>query len=277
MKIGRQIVIVLLLAIGGGTIYAQPMDTRINKYLYDFGQIGTIDGPLLDISDFTAKLEQKHSPGNTIRFSKLLFNRTRQEFFRRYTQYATFSETLSNGKYNCLTGTALYALLLHHFGIDYTIIETNYHIFLLANTDDGQVLFEATDPINGFITDAKEISQRIEIYKRNTPQGLPEDGKKYYTFMTELYQPVSLRELQGLLHYNVSTEAYNNQNFSSAINHLDKALDLYNSPRIAEFTTVLMRAIVQSKFDVPSKELYISQLKSIRKKLPVMASSNNQF
>jgi hypothetical protein len=274
MKIVRQIGILLLLSIGAGTVYAQPMDAPINKYINDFSRIGPIEGPSLDISDFTSKLEQKHSPGNTIKFCKLLFNRTRQEFFRRYTQYATFSETLNKGKYNCLTGTALYALLLHHFDIDYTIIETNYHIFLLANTDDGQVLFEATDPIDGFVTDAKQISQRIEIYKRNTPQGLPEDGKRYYTFMTELYQPVTLRELQGLLHYNVSTEAYNNQNFSSAINHLDEALDLYNSPRIGEFTTVLMRAIVQSKIDAPSKELYISQLKSIRKKLPVMASSN---
>ena len=276
MKIVRQLVIVLLLTLGGGAIYAQPMDTPLNKFIYDFSQVGTINGPLLDISEFTTKLKQKNTPGNTTKFCKLLFNRTRQEFFRRYTQYATFGETLNKGKYNCLTGTALYALLLDHFGIDFTIIETNYHIFLLADTDDGQVLFEATDPVDGFVTDAKQISQRIEIYKRNTPQGLPDDGKKYYTFMTELYQPVGLRELQGLLHYNVSTEAYNNQNFSSAINHLDKALDLYNSPRIVEFTSVLMRAIVQSKIDEPSKELYISQLKSIRKKLPVMASRNYQ-
>jgi hypothetical protein len=166
--------------------------------------------------------------------------------------------------------------LLDYFGIDYTIIETNYHIFLLAETDEGQALFEATDPIDGFVTDSKQIARRIQQYKRNTPQNLPEAGKKYYTFMTELYQPVGLPELRGLLHYNISTEAYNNQNFGSSIHHLDRALNLYSSSRISEFSTVLIRAVLQSAADETMKDLYIRQLKSIRKKLPVMASRNYQ-
>jgi hypothetical protein len=256
-------------------LHAQPMDGKtLDRYIHDFSQVGTVEKTSFDISEFTNKLNQKESSG--IKFCRLLFNKTRQEFFRRYTQYATFSETLNKGRYNCLTGTALYALLLDHFGIDYTIIETNYHIFLLAQTDDGQVLFEATDPIDGFVTDSKQIAQRLQQYKRNTPQGLPVDGKRYYAFMTELYQPVGLPELLGLLHYNVSIEAYNNQNFGSSIDHLDRALNLYNSSRIAEFSTVLLRAILQSTADEPTKELYLRQLKSIRKKLPVMASRNYQ-
>ena len=36
MKIVRQLVIVLLLTLGGGAIYAQPMDTPLNKFIYDF-------------------------------------------------------------------------------------------------------------------------------------------------------------------------------------------------------------------------------------------------
>lgn len=277
MKFVWYIAFLSLLVFWGEVLYAQPMDGKtLDRYIHDFSHVGTVEGASFDISDFTNKLNQKETSGNSVKFCRLLFNRTRQEFFRRYTQYATFSETLDRGRYNCLTGTALYALLLGHFGIDYTIIETNYHIFLLAETDDGQVLFEATDPIDGFVTDSKQIARRIEHYKRNTPQELPADGKRYYTFMTELYQPVGLPELRGLLHYNVSTEAYNNQNFASAIDHLDRALDLYNSPRIAEFSTVLLRAILQSTVDGPTKDLYIRQLKSIRKKLPVMASRNSK-
>lgn len=266
--------IAFFLLLGWGVeIYAQPMDREtLNRYIKDFSQVGSADALEFDISSFTDRLKQKESPRNTARFCKLLFNRTHQEFLRRYSQFASFSETLNKGKYNCLTGTALYALLLNHFGIDYTIIETNYHIFLLAETDDGQVLFEATDPINGFVTDAKEIARRIDHYKKNIPQGAPLDGKRYYTYTSELFQPVGLGELRGLLHYNVSTHAYNNQDFQVAIDHLDRALDLYSSPRVAEFSTVLLGAVIQSRVDDATKGSYIHQLKGILKKLPVMAS-----
>lgn len=274
MKFLRHMAILSFLALWGKMVCAQPIDSqKLDQYIHDFSQIGRPDKTSFDISGFTAKLSQKESE-NDIKFCRLLFNKTRQEFLRRYTPYATFGETLNKGKYNCLTGTALYALLLDHFKIDYTIIETNYHIFLLAETDDGQILFEATDPIDGFVTDAKQIAVRIEQYKKNMPQRVTADGKRYYTFTTEMYQSVSLPELRGLLHYNASTDAYNNQDFRSAIDHLDRALDLYTSSRIAEFSTVLLGAVLQSPLDELTKDLYVSQLKNIRKKLPVMASRN---
>jgi hypothetical protein len=122
------------------------------------------------------------------------------------------------------------------------------------------------------VTDPKEIDRRIDQYKKNIPQGAPLDGKRYYMFTSELYQPVALSELRGLLHYNVSTNAYNHQDFESAIEHLDRALDLYSSPRVAEFSTVLLGAILQSPIDAPTKDRYINQLKAIRKKIPVIAS-----
>lgn len=273
MKYISQAVALILLFIWGAETYAQPMDREtLNRYIKDFSQIGADDAFEFDISIFTNKLTQKELPRKTARFCRVLFNRTHQEFFRRYSQFASFSETLNKGKYNCLTGTALYALLLNHFEINYTIIETNYHIFLLADTNDGQVLFEATDPINGFVTDAKEIARRIDHYKKNIPQGAPLDGKRYYTYTSELFQPVGLGELRGLLHYNVSTNAYNNQDFRVAIDHLDRALDLYSSPRLAEFSTVLLGAVIQSNVDDATKGRYIHQIKGIIKKLPVMAS-----
>ena len=273
MKLICHVTALYLFASWGMDVYAQPMDREtLNCYINDFSRVGSDDSNIFDISSFADNLKQKESPRNTARFCRFLFDRTHQEFFRRYSQFASFSETLNKGKYNCLTGTALYALLLSHFDIAYTIIETNYHIFLMVETVDGQVLFEATDPIDGFVTDAKEISRRIDQYKKNIPQGAALDGKRYYMFTSALYQPVALSELRGLLHYNVSTNAYNNQNFESAIVHLERALDLYSSPRVAEFSTVLLGAVLQSRLDGPTKERYINQLKGIRKRLPVMAS-----
>ena len=250
---------------------------NLDQYIRDFSQVDDGDARVLDISKFIDRLDQKGQEKNTLKFCRTLFQKTRQEFFRDYTQYATFSETLTKGKYNCLTGTALYAILLDHFDFKYTIIETNYHIFLLAYTPEGKVLFEATDPVNGFVSNPDEIEKRIQQYKQNTIQPNAGTNKKYYEYNVNLYQQVSVHQMSGLLHYNLSIEAYNQQNFKEAIEHLDKALALYSSPRITEFSAILLLSVMESNLDESVKENYLKRIQAIRKKqLPVMASRTSQ-
>lgn len=250
----------------------------VDQYLRD---LGDVDGSAIqtqEFSKFIGRLDQKGEAKNSVKFCRTLFFKTRQQFLRDYTQYASFGETLSKGKYNCLTGTALYALVLEHFNFEYTIIETNYHIFLLAATDEGQVLFEATDPLHGFVTNREEIEKRIDQYKQNIIQPTAGGKKKYYEYNVSLYQQVSLHQMSGLLHYNLSIEAYNQQNFQEAINHLDKALALYSSPRITEFSAILLLTVLESKLDESVKENYLKRIQTIRKKqMPVMASRTQSY
>jgi len=250
----------------------------LDQYMRDFAAVDGSGIQTQEFSKFIERLDQKGEAKNTLKFCRTLFYKTRQEFLRDYTQYASFGETLGKGKYNCLTGTALYAMLLEHFNFEYTIIETNYHIFLLATTDEGEALFEATDPLHGFVTNRQEIEKRIEQYKQNIIQPAAGGKKKYYEYNVNLYQQVSLHEMSGLLHYNFSIEAYNQQNFQEAIHHLDKALDLYSSPRITEFSAILLLSVLESKLDESVKEGYLKRIQAIRKKqLPVMASRSQSY
>jgi hypothetical protein len=242
-----------------------------NRYLAIFSQVDGRSLPTPNISEFVDRLDQKDK--NTIKFCRTLFHKTRHDFLRRYDQYASFRSMLTKGTYNCLTGTALYALLLDHFGIDYSIIETNYHIFLIASTAEGKVLFEATDPIHGFVSNAAEIDKRIAFYKQNTLQASTDDDKQYYEYTVNLYNPVTLDQLKGLLHYNISTEAYNQQNFQGAIDHLGMALDLYHSPRLREFSSVLLLAIMESNVPPEARQNYLKQIQAIRKKQVAMTAS----
>jgi tetratricopeptide (TPR) repeat protein len=254
-------------------------DKGLDQYLGDFSEVDGSEIRAQDFLKFVERLDDKGEEKNTLKFCRTLFQKTRQEFLRSYTQYASFGETLSKGKYNCLTGTALYAMLLERFNIRYTIIETNYHIFLLADTDEGRALFEATDPLHGFVTNPDEIEKRIQQYKQNVIQPPAAGGnKKYYEYNVSLYQQVSLDQMSGLLHYNLSIESYNQQDFKEAINHLDKAMALYSSPRIAEFSAILLLSVLESKLDESVKESYLKRIQAIRKKqLPVMASRSQSY
>src|SRR5688572_26851974 len=269
--IGCILVMMPFLVCGQDRVIAES-PKKLDQYINDFSMVDGINSNPQNISKFLERLDQKGEAKNTLKFCRTLFYKTRQEFLRDYTQYASFGETLGKGKYNCLTGTALYAMLLEHFNFEYTIIETNYHIFLLATTDEGQALFEATDPLHGFVTNRQEIEKRIEQYKQNIIQPAAGGKKKYYEYNVNLYQQVSLHQMSGLLHYNFSIEAYNQQNFQEAIHHLDKALDLYSSPRITEFSAILLLSILESKLDESVKENYLKRIQAIRKQLPLMAS-----
>jgi hypothetical protein len=172
---------------------------------------------------FLNKLEKKQS---TIKrqsdFVHYLFTKTHQQYLKKYEAYTPISNLFNDGTYNCLTGTILYALILNHFNIPHQIIETNYHIFILAKTKEGEILLEATDPLNGFVVNPNEIESRIKTYKTNLVYGAS-SKMNYYQFNFELFNAVSLKELQGLLYYNKAVDAYNHKNLQESVQFLKKA------------------------------------------------------
>jgi len=235
--------------------------------------------PSEKFTTFVTRLESKRANfEQDVDFLNYLFVKAHQRLLRNFTDYVSFRQTLTDGTYNCLTGTTLYALLLDHFGFEYNIIETNYHIFLIANTATGRVLFEATDPINGFVVKEAEINSRISTYKQNALTKTNSAKKTYYQFNFELYNDVSLLEMSGLLHYNLAIVAYNKHQLALAIDHLDKAIELYQSPRTEEFTRIVLLSVVESRLDIAIKENYVRQIQSLRKrKLAVTTASSQSF
>jgi hypothetical protein len=254
-------------------VYRESGDVFLNHYLVLYGANNANSNPEAsnEFFKFVDKLEAKQSSfKKESAFLEYLFLKTHQKFLKNYVTYVPFQQLFVNGDYNCLTGTALYALLLHHFGFDYKIIETNYHIFLIAETREGRVLFEATDPAQGFIKDFKAIESRINLYRRDEIQNTSVAHKTYYKFTFHLFNDVGLDELRGLMHYNEAIEFFNDHDFSSAIAALEKTMTLYRSQRIEEFSKVVLYSIVESNLNDHQKEEYIRRIQSLRKKsMPV--------
>ena len=267
--------LVPLFALGQEVDYTANPRTKIEYYLGAYNQADGSSSYSAQVLSFVEKLDRKRSSfSKTEEFLEYIFAKTHQRFLKHYTEYASFGETLNHGTYNCLTGTALYALILDHFDLDYQVIETNYHIFLLTNTGEGRVLFETTDPINGFVSDSQEIQRRINYYKENRIQQV-ESSKTYYHYKVDLYNVVNLDQMLGLLHYNLSIVAYNQQNLPAAIQHLSKAMELHNSPRIEEFSKIILLSVIESNLEASVKEKCLEHIQSLRKKQLVVTASTN--
>lgn len=226
-------------------------------------------------NDFLKKLENKHgSIKNESDFIRYVFTKTHQQYLKRYEASASISTLFNKGSYNCLTGTILYTLILNHFQITHQVIETNYHIFILAETKQGRILLEATDPVDGFAATSDDIEKRITAYKENTVQA-SNSKVSYHQFNFQLFNPVSIEELRGLLYYNKAVESYNHRNLQESVRFLTMAHGLYSSSRINEFSQILLLALQRSTLENQLRTQYIKAVLSIRQDLlPIVASLN---
>lgn len=198
-------------------------------------------------------------------FVRFIFRKTHQKFLKRYETYATFGMLFNRGNYNCLTGTALYAVILDHFQIQHTIIETNYHIFILAQTQEGRILLEATDPMNGYVDNEQNIEEKLAVYRKNSIQEKAPDHGTQYAFTFNLWEVVSIQEIKGLLYFNQAVKTYNENQYAKSIQYLEMASTHHPSKRIQEFTAVVMLAVANSEISLEAKEPLIRQLRNIRR------------
>lgn len=236
-------------------------------YLKSFLSVDlSVESSASSLNEFLKKLEKKKiSIKNEKEFLRYVFAKTHQVYLKQFVGYAQFNTLFSDGSYNCLTGTILYTLILNHFNLKHEVIETNYHIFILAETSQGNILLEVTDPYHGFVDSSYEIEVRISRYKQNALYAA-NNNLAYYKFNFDLYNPVSTDELRGLLYYNKAVDAYNHQKLKESIQYLAKAAELYSSSRIDEFSQILILSLRQSALDDHLKEEYLKTIFAVRQK-----------
>lgn len=241
----------------------EPVDKRIS--LEHFLEATETHVNLEKWEGFLAKVGSKKNQFKDDRqFLEFIFYRTHQVFLKRYAETTSFDEIFKQGYYNCLSGTILYSVLLNHFGIEHDVIETNHHIFILAQTSKGEVLLEATDALGGFVTASEKIKERIEQYQQNQIQ---RQNENRYQFSFDLFNKVSEEELIGLLYYNYAVESFNQQNLKKTVHYLTLAAERYTTVRIEEFSEVLLWAVLlEESLDAAEKQSLKKQLQVIRYK-----------
>ena len=195
------------------------------------------------------------------KFLKSIFKLTHQKFLKSYSQYADLGEALTSGRFDCLTGTALLSTVLTEAHFDYRIMETNYHIFMLVNTKEGQVLLETTDRLSGFVDDPDEINKRIASYRQNMIMNVSND-KTYYEYGFDLFREVRPSQLAGLLYFNQAIKAYNKHDLLGCASLLEQSKRIYESPRIEELAIVLVKSILESDLSATVKGRVIQQYKN---------------
>lgn len=196
------------------------------------------------VTELKARLEKADDDREALR---IIFQKTQQRFLKRYQPHTDFAQLFDKGVYDCLTATGLYSLILEELDFRYEIIETNYHIFLMVKTAQGDVLLETTDPYHGFVTKPEHIRDRIATYRNANTTPAASQRTVHYRFSFDLYRVVEPRNLTGLLWYNQAVVAFNEAQWEASVGRLLQANAVYASLRVSELAELLGMAIRQSE------------------------------
>lgn len=99
---------------------------------------------------------------------KYVFKEVHNHFLRKYLERALFSDIFIAGTYNCVTASALYALVFDELNIPYEVIELPTHVYLIAYPESEKIKVETTDPMSGYIVhDDRFKREYVQFMKKN--------------------------------------------------------------------------------------------------------------
>ncbi len=202
-----------------------------------------------------------------------IFQKIQSKYLKSYVAYSSFDEVFTSGHYDCLTATALFSYVLDRTGYSFDIIETNYHIFLMVHLPSGEVLLETTDRFGGFVEDAGAIAERTGGYRRMIPTPSLK-GSYQYKYSFDLYQLIDTRQITGLLFFNQAVKAFNNHDWMTSSVMLEKAIQLYPSPRCEALGSLLTRTLLEARVNDPRLEEYLGILQAIVPTTPAVYAAN---
>lgn len=177
-----------------------------------------------------------------------IFFYTHKSVLKDYTTYASFANTLAKGSYDCVTGTAVLGLLLERYGIPFTIIELEGHVYIRGAVDGIPFVMESTEPVHGLLIGKK----RTEAFERKISKSSLETttqnsnvriGQRNRSTKQMKVAEIGLKELGGLQYYNDAVKKFDAKCFEEAYIQLIKGELLYPSPRITQFKEQLSELI----------------------------------
>ena len=168
-----------------------------------------------------------------------------------YDRLANMGKTLETGSFGCVTGTALYALLLEHFGYDYEIIELPNHVFIHLELDNHSYIFESTSAFDGFWRSTEDLEKILKQRWINNRRitSLETIGGWFDEFkvLPGNYAKINITQLAGLQYFNESVIKYLEKDYPYALELAMKGYELYESERHEKLMQLIIHKILKNK------------------------------
>lgn len=189
-----------------------------------------------EINDFIAKLDPEKLKTKSLKvIAKKVFTETHQQFFKKYELLASFDQIFSQKNYNCVSATALYAIIFNSLNISYDLMWSPGHVYMIIKKGNENITIESTDPVNGYKSNGSSknlktdyINQMLAV-KIITLDDYPGMTKEdIYNLLFEENKVITFSTLVAFQYQNKAIEHLAEQNYDKAINHLLISKAIYN-------------------------------------------------
>jgi len=209
---------------------------------------------------------KKFNTKNPDKKIKIIYPAVHEYFLKKYSANEYFPIVFKTGLYNCVTASALYAMVFNHYKIPYKVMASSQHTYLIANPGESSIVIETTNPnfelsiFNGefkqnyvnYLLTSKLISED-EVKSKSTEEIFEERYKKV--------NEVRFSNLIGIQYYNKAVLALQNNNIKPAYELGKKAYFFYPDLKTRTLLNVsLLLVINKCSFDIVTDVDYIAQL-----------------
>jgi hypothetical protein len=165
----------------------------------------------------------KITPANEAKTVRRLFFAVQETFLKEYVLYSSFFQTIDSGKYDCLTGSILYAIFLDeikqkgNFDYTYQLIQTPIHVFIkIKLSDQSEIVFESTSLEKGFIATPKGIDFFLQEQTKKIEQAT-QNKILLLENKNELNNLITLEDASALLYFNQGVLFYSQRKFGKSL------------------------------------------------------------
>lgn len=185
---------------------------------------------------------------------KTIYKMVHDAFFVKYVEEVNFADIFTSGNYNCVTASALYAIILDRLEISYVIKQTPIHVYLIADPGETGFLFESTLPMEGLVQfNPKYQKDFVDyLYKNKIISEGEYKGKTTNSLFMEYYTKdvsISLQELAGIQYYNDGVFQLKAEKYEAALNSFIKAHMLYPSNTINYMLNVALSVVLDRQMN----------------------------
>lgn len=179
---------------------------------------------------------------NTEKFNKkkinkkiqLAYTKTHASFLKKYSDVKYFPEIFITGNYNCVSASMIYALVFNELDIQYKVMASPSHVYLVANPGPKSIVIETTNPNFASNIFSGEYKQAYANYLKQSKLISEDEYKNKSTeeIFEENFNKVeesTFLNLPGFQYYNMAVEAINKMEYKEGLINAQKAYLFYPS------------------------------------------------
>jgi hypothetical protein len=235
------------------SLYGKKSDV-VDLFLTHFKNSGTYSSSSAhsQLKECVADLKKETEGQDDQKKVKTIYKHVHKRFFKLYQMQNSLTDVFEKGEYNCVSGSAMYAMVFHFMNIPFQIVEAPHHVFLFAYPGSHKIAIETTDPQKGYFPFGTAYVERFvqRLYQSKLISKEEFETKSMNDLFEKYYfspKGLDLQELAAIQYANYAAYHLDQNENEKSLEEIKKAYFIDPSERNKYILTSLLINVLRNK------------------------------